>query len=59
MNIVGFDFNGSSVRTVLQEDGELFWVAKDVCDVLGVNYPSVNGVGFLKTPDYCQDIKRL
>ena len=24
-----------------------------------VNYPSVNGVGFLKTPDYCQDIKRL
>ena len=35
MDIVGFDFNGSSVRTVLQDNGELFWVAKDVCDVLG------------------------
>jgi hypothetical protein len=24
-----------------------------------VNYPSVNGVGFLETPNWCQDIKRL
>jgi len=34
-----FNFNGASVRTVLI-DGEPWWVAKDVCDVLEINDPS-------------------
>ena len=29
-----FDYNGSAVRTV-EKDGEIWFVAKDVCDVLG------------------------
>jgi len=34
-----FNFNGASVRTVLI-DGEPWWVAKDVCDVLEIVNPS-------------------
>ena len=30
-----FDYNGAKVRTVMQ-DGEPWFVAKDVCDVLGI-----------------------
>lgn len=31
-----FDFGGTQVRTVLM-DGEHWWIAKDVCDVLGLS----------------------
>lgn len=31
-----FDFKGSSVRVVTDENGEPWFVAKDVCDVLGI-----------------------
>ena len=34
-----FDFNGAQVRTVLI-DGNPWWVAKDVCDVLEISNPS-------------------
>src|SRR5699024_10710167 len=34
-NLKVFDFEGSSVRTVFKE-GNPWWVAKDVCDVLGI-----------------------
>lgn len=30
-----FDYEGSNVRTVML-DGELWFVAKDVCDILGL-----------------------
>lgn len=35
MNITTFDFNGTAVRTV-EENSEMLWVAKDVCDCLGL-----------------------
>src|SRR5690625_3753252 len=35
-NLKVFDFEGSSVRTVLKE-GNPWWVAKDVCEVLGIS----------------------
>lgn len=31
-----FDFNGMSVRTLTDENGEPWFVAKDVCDILGL-----------------------
>lgn len=34
-DLIRFDFQGVAVRTVLV-DGEPWWVAKDVCDVLGL-----------------------
>ncbi len=33
--IVPFDFDSQEVRVVVDGDGEYFFVAKDVCDVLG------------------------
>ncbi len=33
MNITNFDFNGNGIRAI-EEDGEIYFVAKDVCDVL-------------------------
>ena len=35
-----FDYNGSAVRTV-NKDGEIWFVAKDVCDVLELTNPTV------------------
>lgn len=35
MNITTFDFNGNAVRTV-EKNSEMLWVAKDVCDCLGL-----------------------
>lgn len=35
-----FDFKGHEVRVVDGPDGEPWWVAKDVCDVLGLGNPS-------------------
>ena len=34
-----FDYNGSAVRTV-EKDGEIWFVAKDVCDVLELSNPT-------------------
>ena len=36
MNQLSFDFNGASVRVIML-DGEPWFVAKDVCDVLGLS----------------------
>ena len=36
-----FDFNGSSLRTLTDEAGEPWFVAKDVCDILGMSNPSM------------------
>lgn len=38
MNQLSFDFNGASVRVVML-DGEPWFVAKDICDVLGIQQP--------------------
>ena len=35
-NLTVFNFNNQDVRTVTNEDGEIQFVAKDVCDVLGI-----------------------
>lgn len=40
MEITVFAFRGRNVRTVIK-DGEPWFVAKDVCDVLGINDPSM------------------
>ncbi|HMA78952.1 MAG TPA: BRO family protein, partial [Candidatus Paceibacterota bacterium] len=37
--LIPFEYNGNSIR-VVQIDGEPWWVAKDVCDVLGFENPS-------------------
>ena len=34
-----FDFEGSKVR-IVEKDGAPWWVAKDVCDVLGLTNPT-------------------
>lgn len=36
-----FPFKNASVRTLTDEDGEPWFVAKDVCDILGLSNPSV------------------
>lgn len=36
-----FDFKGSSLRTLTDEAGEPWFVAKDVCDILGMSNPSM------------------
>lgn len=33
-NLHVFNFHNNEVRTIV-EDGQIFWVGKDVCDVLG------------------------
>lgn len=35
-----FDFKGASLRTLTDEAGELWFVAKDVCDILEISNPS-------------------
>lgn len=36
-----FDFRGASLRTLTDESGEPWFVAKDVCDILGMSNPSM------------------
>ena len=36
-----FDFRGTSLRTLTDEEGEPWFVAKDVCDILGMSNPSM------------------
>ena len=36
-----FDFRGASLRTLTDEEGEPWFVAKDVCDILGMSNPSM------------------
>ena len=36
-----FDFRGASLRTLTDEAGEPWFVAKDVCDILGMSNPSM------------------
>jgi anti-repressor protein len=38
--LMSFDFQGNGVRVVMQ-NGEPWWIAKDVCDVLGHTNPSM------------------
>jgi len=33
-----FDYEGNEVRTIIGEDGEPWWVAKDVCDILELGH---------------------
>jgi len=40
MNIIPFDFNDNMVRVVEQE-AEFYFVAKDVCDILGYDNPTM------------------
>ena len=35
-DIMPFDFRGQTVRTLTDEQGEPWFVAKDVCDILGI-----------------------
>ena len=34
-----FNYRGRDVRLVEGEDGNLWWVAKDVCEILGITDP--------------------
>lgn len=36
-----FDFKGASLRTLTDKAGEPWFVAKDVCDILGMSNPSM------------------
>ena len=36
-----FDFKGAALRTLIDENGEPWFVAKDVCDILGMSNPSM------------------
>lgn len=35
-----FEFKGTTVRTLTYENGQTWWVLKDVCDALGLSNPS-------------------
>jgi len=37
MNIIRFDYQESEIRVIRDENGEPWWVAKDVCGILGLN----------------------
>lgn len=37
--LVGFQFEGKGIRTKMDEKGNPWWVAKDVCDVLEIKKP--------------------
>lgn len=37
MNIIPYDFSGKTVRFIIDENGNPWWVAKDVCIVLGLS----------------------
>lgn len=39
-SIVSFDFKSMAVRTVTDEKGEVLFVGKDVCEILGYSNPS-------------------
>lgn len=39
MNLVPFNYQGQTVRVITDEKGEPWWVAKDVCEVLGYARP--------------------
>ena len=41
IEIPRFDFRGASLRTLTDEEGEPWFVAKDVCDILGMSNPSM------------------
>lgn len=34
--LIKFDYQGKEVRTITDEQGNPWWVAKDVCDILGL-----------------------
>lgn len=68
MNLVPFSFKGATVRVVTDENGEPWFVAKDVCDLLGYANPS-DAIGRhckgvvkrypLQTPGGMQDVRVL
>jgi len=37
---VNFDFNGSNISTIIDGGGDPWWIAKEVCDVLGLTNPT-------------------
>jgi len=36
----GFNFNGNNVTVIIDDNGEPWWVASEVCDVLGLSNPT-------------------
>lgn len=40
-SIQPFDFEGNRIRTMVVENGEVWWVLKDVCAALGLSNPTV------------------
>ena len=37
MEIIPFDYKSKSVRVIQDENGDLWWVATDICEVLGLS----------------------
>jgi len=37
-NIIPFDYDGENVRVVMDESGDPWWVAKDVCSILDIGW---------------------
>ena len=38
-NILPFNYESQQIRLIQDEHGEPWWVAKDVCDILGIKNP--------------------
>lgn len=65
-NIIPFQYEGEDVRTVTDDNGEIFWVAKDVAEILGYKH-TVNAIKQhckgvakhypLQTPGGVQDVR--
>lgn len=39
-NLIPFSFEGADIRVHVDSDGNPWWVAKDVCDVLDIGNPT-------------------
>ncbi|WP_267925998.1 plasmid replication initiator TrfA [Desulfolithobacter dissulfuricans] len=39
--VTSFEYDGKRIRVILDKQGRLWWVAKEVCEVLGLRSPSV------------------
>ena len=39
MSVVPFHYHSNEIRTIQQEDGSVWFVVKDICDVLGYVNP--------------------
>lgn len=56
-NIIPFNYENLEVRVVKDDDDNLWWVAKDVCEVLGIEWKRSDSLQFLDNDE--KGLKRI